>query len=193
MRVSDSSRQNAHIRAHVYVRVHVQWVPFVSKGAPFVVCALFPTASRTHIMSRQEEQDEQWRDHCQWLAEVRAQYEQLSAHASHEQPEQRLHERFNDALDFDAETSVYRGLSGGSSTSGSMSMTGGLAWQPSYDDEVDVDEPVYRSLGGFAGAQSEVEVEGSTTAAQTMPTSHAAWMQSMPPLVTRQRAFHDWS
>ena len=74
-----------------------------------------------------------------------------------------LHEMFDDALDLDFDEPVYRSM-------------GNVAWQPA-DDELDFeDEPVYRSLGQ---PEAALEVEDA----------HAAWMQSMPPLVHRQSAF----
>ena len=130
-----------------------------------------------------QSQDALFASHCEWIQQMRAQYEQLgvAAHAQHDVPSGTLHERFSDALDFDSEPPVYRSLT---SDSGS-GVTGGLAWQ---QEELDFDEPVYRSLSGVAGVEAGVEVE--TAAA---PTSHAAWMATMPPLVTRQRAFDRWS
>ena len=80
--------------------------------------------------------------------------------------EAQLEERFNDALDFDEP--VYRSLAD-------------ISWQPANDAlDFDSDEPVYRSLGGVAGA--EVQAEAALD-------SHTAWMQTMPPLVQRQKAF----
>merc|ERR1712093_439186 len=46
-----------------------------------------------------------------------------------------------------------------------------------------VDEPVYRSVGGFGSSTSAVE-----DVDEGLPGSHEAWMRSMPPLVQRQSA-----
>ena len=141
-----------------------------------------PAATEVH--------DEVFAAHQSWVAGLRAQYEsscrrpvddvQPSGFCGfgdfgatepqlHEpqQHEAQLHERFNDAVDFDDEP-VYRSLTD-------------LSWQPANDGlDFDSDRPVYRSLGGLADAEAQGDVEMD---------SHAAWMQSMPPLVQRQKAF----
>merc|ERR1712166_818396 len=97
-------------------------------------------------------------------ASLRAQYDAMGAAA----PPIFLHERFNDAIDFDSEPPVYRSMTG---STGSSTMTDSLSWQSMCDDlDFDVEPAVYRSF-----------------AAAAMPDSRAAWMQSLPPLVQRQR------
>ena len=124
-------------------------------------------------------QDDLFAAHAHWIAGLRAEYEKKCSE-SEAVPQSTgfggfggfnahspvpLHERFNDALGFEDEP-VYRSM-------------GGVSWQPANDELDFEDEPVYRSLG-FAGAIVEE---------QAMPDAHAAWMQSMPPLVQRQPAF----
>ena len=111
-----------------------------------------------HSMAAQEKLFE---SHVAWVASLRVQYDAMGA----ANPPIFLHERFNDAIDF--EPPVYR------SSMGSSTMTDSLSWQSVCDDlDFDVEPTVYRSL-----------------AAAAMPDSRAAWMQSLPPLVQRQRAF----
>ena len=108
-------------------------------------------------------QEKLFESHVAWVASLRAQYDAMGA----ANPPVFLHERFNDAIDF--EPPVYRSMTG---STGSSTMTDSLSWQ-SVCDDLDFDvEPTYRSL-----------------AAAAMPDSRAAWMQSLPPLVQRQRAF----
>ena len=132
--------------------------------------------------------DELFAAHCAWITQVRAQHEQMlaaqaataaAASVQHTtwgpmgaaawQPQ--LHERFDAALELDdVDGPVYRSLSAGS-------------WQPANDElSFDHDEPVYRSLGGVVDEQPSGGVDA--LAAST-------WEMSMPPLVQRQRAFHD--
>tara|TARA_B110001452_G_scaffold46455_1_gene35486 strand:- start:43 stop:534 length:492 start_codon:yes stop_codon:yes gene_type:complete len=154
-----------------------------------------PASARTHSRSRLEAEmqqpqsapEELFAAHCAWISQVRAQHEQMLAaqaaaaaatsaqHANWApmgaaawQPQ--LHERFDAGLELDdVDGPVYRSLSAG-------------AWQPANDElDFDHDEPVYRSLGGVLDEQ---------------PSGGAAplandWAMSMPPLVSRQRAFHD--
>ena len=125
-------------------------------------------------------QEEVFAAHSAWVAGLRAQYEASTARSSAGvQPsgfggdgdfgtagEQQLYERFDEALDF--EEPVYRSFSD-------------VSWQPANDElDFDSEAPVYRSLGGLGGAEVQ---EGDELDA------HAAWMQSMPPLVQRQKAF----
>ena len=119
-------------------------------------------------------------EHSAWVASLRAEYERLQAghlpqppmswslpaQPAAEQPP--LHEMFADALDMDDfDGPVYRSM-------------GGVAWQP-CDDDLDFDEPVYRSLGGLVDEVAEPPA--------SREDALAAWAQSMPPLVQRQRGF----
>ena len=116
--------------------------------------------------------------HSAWIAGLRDQYAACCRAPAEVQPSglggyaklqhECLDTRFNQALDF-VDEPVYR------------SVNDHLSWQPATDElNFDSEEPVYRSVGGFADADVEVEA---------LPGSHAAWMQSMPPLVQRQSAF----
>ena len=144
-------------------------------------------------------QEEVFAAHSAWVAGLRAQYEaatsrsrpvgggvqpsgfgdsgdfgmaggELQLHMAGEpqlHEAQQLDERFDEALDF--EEPVYRSLSD-------------VSWQPANDElDFDSDAPVYRSLGGLLGG-AEMQAEDALDA-------HATWMQSMPPLVQRQKAF----
>ena len=109
-------------------------------------------------------QEKLFESHVAWVASLRSQYDAMGA----ANPPIFLHERFNDAIDF--EPPVYRSMTG---STGSSTMTDSLSWQSVCDDlDFDVGPAVYRSF--------------ATTA---MPDSRVAWMQSLPPLVQRQRAF----
>ena len=114
-----------------------------------------------------DQEDNTFAAHCIWVQGLRAAYERTCSDSQTQSMGfggfgVAALERFNDALDFEDEP-VYRSM-------------GGTVWR---SDELDFeDEPVYRSLG-LAGAVAE----------EAMPNSHAAWMQSMPPLVHRQPAF----
>ena len=81
--------------------------------------------------------------------------------------EAQLDARFDEALEF--EEPVYRSLSD-------------VSWQPANDElDFDSEAPVYRSVGGLlAGAEEQSE---------DAQDAHATWLQSMPPLVQRQKAF----
>ena len=119
--------------------------------------------------------------HCAWVASLRAQYDAMGEASPHECPDPPLvflQEQFNDALDFDSEPPMYRSMTGSTSSTGSTDST--ISWQP-VCDEIDFAEPVFRSLGAAA-----------TDIAATM-LDRAAWMQSLPPLVHRQRAFGQFS
>ena len=121
------------------------------------------SSGEAHSMAAQEEL---FQSHVAWVASLRAQYDAMGAAA----PPIFLHEQFNDAIDFDSEPPVYRSMTG---STGSSTMTDSLSWQSVCDDlDFDVEPAVYRSF-----------------AAAAMPDSRAAWMQSLPPLVQRQRAF----
>ena len=122
--------------------------------------------------SHEQMQQQAWLDHCAWIAGLRAQLEQMqqqqqqAGQAPQAFGEARLSAAFGGLeLDFDSDEPVYR------------SMSTGLDWQPS--DELDFEEPVYRSLGGLGDEE-----------AAPAPASMAAWAQSMPPLVQRQRGFN---
>lgn len=137
-------------------------------------------------------QEEVFAAHSAWVAGLRAQYEAATSQRNRPvgggvQPSgfdgfgdfgmaggepqlheaQQLDERFDEALDFDEP--VYRSLSD-------------VSWQPANDElDFDAEAPVYRSLGGLLGG-AEMQAEDALDA-------HATWMQSMPPLVQRQKAF----
>ena len=143
------------------------------------------------------DQEEVFAAHSAWVAGLRAQYEaatsrsrpdcggvqpsgfggsgdfgaargdrQLSMPGEAQLDEAQLDARFDEALEF--EEPVYRSFND-------------VSWQPANDElDFDSEAPVYRSLGGLGGA--DVQAEDALNA-------HATWMQSMPPLVQRQKAF----
>ena len=89
-------------------------------------------------------QEKLFESHVAWVASLRAQYDAMGA----ANPPVFLHERFNDAIDF--EPPVYRSMTG---STGSSTMTDSLSWQ-SVCDDLDFDvEPTYRSLAAAAGQQ----------------------------------------
>ena len=144
-----------------------------------------------------ESQEEIFAAHSAWVAGLRAQYEaatnggrpagggvqpsgfggsgdfgaargerQLSMAGEAELDEAQLDARFDEALEF--EEPVYRSLSD-------------VSWQPASDElDFDSEAPVYRSVRGLLGGAEE-QSEGAQDA-------HATWLQSMPPLVQRQKA-----
>ena len=148
-------------------------------------------------MPSADNQEEVFAAHSAWVAGLRAQYEAATSRSRpdcggvqpsgfggsgdfgmvggepqlHMAGEPQLHEaqsdeRFDQALDF--EEPVYRSFND-------------VSWQPANDElDFDSEAPVYRSLGGLGGA--DVQAEDALNA-------HATWMQSMPPLVQRQKSF----
>ena len=59
-------------------------------------------------------------------------------------------------------------------------------------DEVNFDQPVYRSLGHLgerASGASDLEDFEAVAPAVAVSTVEAQWMRSMPPLLKRQPAF----
>ena len=116
--------------------------------------------------------------HSAWITGLREQYAALGSRGpvpsgfgglGEPQLHDHLDERFNEALDF-VDEPVYR------------SASAHLSWQPANDElDFDAEAPVYRSLGGLLGG-AEMQAEDALDA-------HATWMQSMPPLVQRQKAF----
>ena len=59
-------------------------------------------------------QEKLFESHVAWVASLRAQYDAVGADAN---PTIVLHERFNDAIDFDSEPPVYRSLTGSTGSS----------------------------------------------------------------------------
>ena len=126
-------------------------------------------------------QEKLFESHVAWVASLRAQYDAVGADAN---PTIVLHERFNDAIDFDSEPPVYRSLTG---STGSSKMTDSLSWQSVCDDlDFDVEPPVYRS---FTAAAVPDSADSREDRALADVHSHTAWVRSLPPLVQRQRAF----
>ena len=126
-------------------------------------------------------QEKLFESHVAWVASLRAQYDAVGADAN---PTIVLHERFNDAIDFDSEPPVYRSLTG---STGSSKMTDSLSWQSVCDDlDFDVEPPVYRP---FTAAAVPDSADSREDRALDDVHSHTAWVRSLPPLVQRQRAF----
>ena len=117
--------------------------------------------------------------HSAWISELREQYATIGSRGpvpsgfggglGEPQLMEHLDERFNEALDF-VDEPVYR------------SVSTDLSWQPANDElDFDSEAPVYRSVGGLLGGAEEQSEDAQD--------AHATWLQSMPPLVQRQKAF----
>ena len=116
--------------------------------------------------------------HSAWISELRQQYATIGSRGpvpsgfgglGEPQLIEHLDERFNAALDF-VDEPVYR------------SVSTDLSWQPANDElDFDSEAPVYRSVGGLLGGAEEQSEDAQD--------AHATWLQSMPPLVQRQKAF----